>query len=558
MVSSSCGGQGISIGMADLERKKRYFFGSFVLDTSAASLCRGEEVLPLTRKRYEILLLLVENAGQLMLKEEILERIWPDQYIGEANLSNNIHTIRRLIEDDLRQPEMILTVHGRGYRFQGEVKVLDGSIPEENGALDGEEMSSPPEDSNGKAGQRSVRRARVALVGVVLFLGAVIGGWSIFRILSPKSDPKSQPVPAIPRPLTSFRGAERFPALSADGRMIGFTWAGDQGDQLGNEDIYVKQTVASEAIRVTTHPASDRKPTWSPDGHYLAFLRAARQAGEPYHLLIIPALGGAEREITRVDDGLDWSPDGQHLAVTGLSGPGGGMGIHLVGIEGGQRRRITEQAAKGGIYDSTPRFSPDGRTLAFLRYKSDIVCEIFVADLTSGTIRKITVDRVQVKSDTLHWSADGRRLYFISNRTGGHHLWQVAATGGVAEMVLNLSTPMTSFSIARQANTLVYINDQENTQIEIFETNGRGKRVCLIDSSLADRGAMWSPDGSQVVFSSDRTGWDELWLARKDCTGLRQLTSFRELGVGSPRWSPDGRLIAFDRRVNGQSDVYTI
>jgi len=79
--------------MAHLERKKRYFFGSFVLDTSAASLCRGEELLPLTRKRYEILLLLVENAGRLMLKEEILERIWPDQYVGESNLTNNIHAI---------------------------------------------------------------------------------------------------------------------------------------------------------------------------------------------------------------------------------------------------------------------------------------------------------------------------------------------------------------------------------------------------------------------------------------------------------------------------------
>jgi Tol biopolymer transport system component len=83
---------------------------------------------------------------------------------------------------------------------------------------------------------------------------AVIGGWSIFRVLSPQN----QPAPAIPRLLTSFPGAERFPALSGDGKMVAFTWAGDQMD---NDDIYVKQTVASEAIRVTTHPGSDRKPT---------------------------------------------------------------------------------------------------------------------------------------------------------------------------------------------------------------------------------------------------------------------------------------------------------
>ncbi|NDD65091.1 MAG: hypothetical protein EBZ36_14125, partial [Acidobacteria bacterium] len=95
-------------------------------------------------------------------------------------------------------------------------------------------------------------------------------------------------------------------------------------------------------------------------------------------------------------------------------------------------------------------------------------------------------------------------------------------------------------------------------QIEVFERNGNGKRACQINSSLTDRDATWAPDGSQLVFSSNRTGWNELWIARKDCTQLRQLTSFHEFGVGSPRWSPDGRQIAFDRRINEQSDIYTI
>ena len=538
--------------MADIKRQRKYFFGSFVLDTSGASLRRGDEHLPLTRKRYEILLLLVENAGRLLLKEEILERIWPDQYIDEANLTNSIYAIRRLIEDDPRKPQLIMTVPGRGYRFQGEVNVQDDSIPEENGALDAEERSGSSKDTGGEAGRWLAPRTRVVLIVVTLLLGAVIGGWTTFYILSQKSQPVAA---AIPHPLTSFPGPEKFPALSSDGKLIAFTWA---GDQLDNDDIYVKQTVESEVIRVTDHPGADRKPTWSPDGRYLAFLRGSKRAGEPNHLLIISAFGGIEREIARVDDGLDWSPDGQYIAITGLSGPDGGMGIYLVEVNGRQRRRITEHDAKGGTYDSTPRFSPDGRSLAFLRYKSDLLCDIFIADLTSGRIRQVTDDRENIKSETLHWSADGRTLYFISSRTGGNHLWQVKATGGAAEIVRSLSTPMTSFSIARQANTLAYINDQEDTQIEIFETNGSGKRSCLINASRADRGAVWSPDGSQVVFTSNRTGWDELWLVQKDCTGLRQLTSFREVGVGSPRWSPDGRWITFDRRVNGQSDVYTI
>ncbi|MEY3282365.1 MAG: Transcriptional regulator HilA [Acidobacteriota bacterium] len=80
------------------ESSKRYIFGPYTLETSSVMLLRGSKPVPLTRKRYEILLLLVENAGQVMAKEEIIERIWPDQFVEEANLANNIHALRRLIE----------------------------------------------------------------------------------------------------------------------------------------------------------------------------------------------------------------------------------------------------------------------------------------------------------------------------------------------------------------------------------------------------------------------------------------------------------------------------
>jgi Tol biopolymer transport system component/DNA-binding winged helix-turn-helix (wHTH) protein len=526
---------------------KSYVFGSFVLETSSGSLRRGGEAIPLTRKRYEILLLLVENAGRLMIKEEIFQKIWPDQYIDEANLSNNIYAIRRVIEDDPRRPKMILNVPGRGYKFQGEVRLLDASIPELNDIREGQASSDGSRNVSGWV----ARRGPVALIAFVIVLGAIVGGWSILGIIFTKR----QPVAARPRPLTSLPGAERFPALSSDGKLIAFTW---DGDELKNDDIYVKQTVESELIRITTHPSADRKPTWSPDGRFIAFLRSAKRTGEPNHLMIIPALGGAEREIARVDDGLDWSPDGKYLAITGLNELGGGSGIYLIDVNGGQRRQITEQAVNGGIYDSTPRFSPDGRSLAFLRYKDDVVGEIFIFDLTSGKIRQLTSEKKNIKSETLQWSADGQTLYFISNRAGGLYLWQVDLMRGIAEIFPNLPIPMTSFSIARESNTFVYINDQEDTQIEIFVRNRDSQRACLINSTLDDSGAIWSPDGSQIVFSSDRTGWPELWVAQKDCTQLRQLTSFREFGGGSPRWSPDGQLIAFDRRNGGRSDIYTI
>lgn len=527
--------------MDSVERANSYVFGQYILETSSATLRRGSVTIPLTRKRYEILLMLVENAGRVTVKEEILERIWPDQYIDEANLANNIHAIRRLIEDDPRHPTLIVTVPGRGYKFQGEVTI------------------STSEDSiSGGSGERIEERPAVELrrkfvyIGVALaLLGAVFTGWLIVRSLIMKRTPATSFI----QPLTAYPGIERSPALTADGKLIAFSW---DGDQLGNEDIYVRQTIESELVRITTHPSADREPRWSPDGHYIAFLRADEQAGGPQHLMIIPALGGTEREVARVDEGIDWSADGQYLATSGLNESGGGMGIFLVGVNSDQRKRLTTPPPNGGIFDSTPRFSPDGRSLAFLRYTSDAGCDIVNIELETGKIRQVTKARKSIKSRSLHWSADSQKLYFIASDGGAMQVWQVGLESGVTEVVPNLPTPITAFSIAREVDLLAYINEQHDTRIEIYEKDSEWKRTCLINSTRAEQGGIWSPDGSQLVFSSGRTGWIELWTAKKDCSQVRQLTNFREFGVGSPQWSPDGQEIAFDRRYRDETDIYTI
>ncbi len=515
-----------------------YSFGPYTLNKAGLELLKDGKQVPLTRKRFEVLLLLVENAGQVMLKEEILERIWPDQYIDEANLANNIHAIRRLIEEDPRTPRLIQTIPGRGYKFQGIVDVK-AILPVEVSAVKVETEQLPK--------SRMSTWLIVAVVGLFL---AGLTGWFLRR----STVPEKVATPSFPQPLTAYPGTERFPALTPDGKLIAFTW---NGDQLENEDIYVRQTIESELVRLTSHPGADQMPTWSPDGHYIAFLRSAEKKGNPRHLMVIPALGGTEREIALVDDGLDWSPDGQYLAISGLNESGGGMGIFLISIDGNVRRRLTSPPPKGGSFDSTPRYSPDGRSIAFLRYKSDAGCDLFLIDLTRGEERQLTIEKKLIKAHSLQWSGDGQRLYFLSNQGGVIQLWQVRLDNGIPEVVPNLPAPMTSYSIAHKSNLFAYVNEQNDTRIEILE-KGAEASPCLINSTRSDYGEQFSPDGSQILFCSSRTGFDELWIAQVDCRQVRQLTNFREFGVGSPRWSPDGQQIVFDRRNREESDIYTI
>lgn len=225
----------------------KYVFESFILDTDKVALIEGTDQLTLTRKKYEILLMLVTNAGRLLTKSEIIDQIWPDQNIEEGNLTNQIHSLRRLLRDDPRKPHIIITVQGLGYRFQPEVTVVtEADEPQNIPALPVEPPRRP--------------RVKLAVAGLLVLVTIVAMTSWLMRSRSRRSD---LPVAPVPIQLTAYPGVEQYPALSPDGSLIAYTW---DGGNLHNRDIYIQQTDGSRQVRVTSYPGADRQPVWSPDG----------------------------------------------------------------------------------------------------------------------------------------------------------------------------------------------------------------------------------------------------------------------------------------------------
>lgn len=103
-----------------------YEFGPFRLDAVERSFRRGDESVPLTPKAFDLLLLLVQNKGHLLEKDEIMTRLWPETFVEEANLSNNISLLRKALNDDIGRHRYIETVPRRGYRFIAEVSRVQG------------------------------------------------------------------------------------------------------------------------------------------------------------------------------------------------------------------------------------------------------------------------------------------------------------------------------------------------------------------------------------------------------------------------------------------------
>ena len=104
-----------------------YAFGPFRLDATEQQLRRGDHVLPLTAKAFDVLHLLVRNAGRTVTKEEFMSEVWAGTVVEEANLTDNISTLRQALEDDAREPKYIQTVPKRGYRFVAGVHTATSS-----------------------------------------------------------------------------------------------------------------------------------------------------------------------------------------------------------------------------------------------------------------------------------------------------------------------------------------------------------------------------------------------------------------------------------------------
>lgn len=496
-----------------LQTNHLYEFGPFRLDTRERLLARANVTIPLAPKAFDLLLVLIERHGHLLDKEELLQAVWPDSFVEESNLSSYIALIRKTLGEGESGQRYIETVPKRGYRFVAEVREARSAEEE---VLIPEQVSATAATTSSPA-KRAHRQTRIwrwltALSILGLMISAAVW-WIAFRRSPPLPPPQIVP-------FTAFPGNEMQPSFSPDGNQIAFVWDGEN-----NQDIYVKQLGNESLLRLTTHPAADLWPCWSPDG--------------------------------------EW------LAVQDKSSPAEPAGIFLVARATGEKRKLTAPPAAAHA-DRFPAISPDGKTVAFVRFSSSGVGDLYLVPTASGDARRLTFDNTGTASPV--WTPDGREILFLSERGGGYGLWRVSATGGTPTPVEAAGRNLTYLAISRQGHRLAWTqtsNDLNIWRMELTDaalskgqqqsppSSKLGKSAKLVISSTrGDVSPEFSPDGKRIAFASNRSGRSEIWVA--DSTGEHpvQLTAFQRGAAGSPRWSPDARQIVFDARPADSADIY--
>ncbi len=556
--------------MKDKQTQEFYEFSQFRLDVEKRRLSCGEEIIPLTPKEFEVLFLLVENAGQVVEKNQLLETVWKDTFVEEGTLTRNISWLRKkLAAHDADDRQIIETLPKLGYRFLPEItkspepafviteqiiqefqieesiEFVPSSNENEISFIDGKIVETPKIKALPAPLNKQI--SMLWLIPILLIFSALaVSGYYAYL-----SRNRSNPILASKiAPFSGLPGRETSPSFSPDGKQIAYSW--DGGIDGGNLDIYVKLVGAGEPMRLTNTETDEINPTFSPDGKSIAFVRNFPNRNE---IFLIPALGGAERQL---DDNvgfasLSFSPDGKYLAAANLDLSEKKAGIYLINLANGEKTQFT--TPENPAVDLSPRFSPDGKSLAFIRYFSSFRREIFVVPAEGGEPRQITFDDTRIYG--LDWNNDSRKLFFTSYRTGNQlSLWQISLDEKSEPQIIPTgSKDMDNLAISPDGKIVAFVENTTDENIWEFEANAPPRP--LIRSTRADHSPQFSPDGSQIVFASDRTGNYEIWLADADGKNQRQLTDTKE-SAGSPRFSPDGKFIVYDAQIAGGSDIYTI
>ncbi len=570
-------------------------FGPFDLDVRAAELRNGATRLKVPLQSIQVLKALLEQPGELVTRDELRERLWPSNTFVdfEHGLNAAVRRLRHVLGDSAGAPRSIETLPRRGYRFIGAVEATVAvTVPGEAGpeassgqAGHGDVPAEPTGDhtpvqtsrTSTAGGPSAVEPAstparfprlitRLALAAAAVIMALVTA--AVFGRGSPR-DRRAAFVPERLTRLTYEPGYHARPSLTPDGGMV--VYAADRGSNL---DVWLQHTNGGPPLRLTDDPAADWQPTLSPDGTHIAF-RSERDGGG---LFVIPVLGGTTRRLSRFGYLPQWAPDGRHLLFVErlVRTTDAAPSLYLVPFSGGEPRRVVEQlTARAPVFCCFRgvAWHPDGRRIstlstdfgtrwAFTTYSID-TDGVAVSDTSAAVGSDLEADPNLGEErlfSSLAWAPSGNAVYFLAYADGIRSLWRVAIDPrtlrwtAAPQRVTTGPVSLRDFAISHTGTRMVFSTFEDALRLWALPRDEASGSIVAAGSPIGIDGA-WttapdvSRDGTRLAYVDQRGGRREIHVRDLRTGAERVLFPGDDFQRSHPRWSADGTLLSYSRRL---------
>lgn len=542
-----------------------YRYKNLVLNTRTRQLFRDEIPIPINQRTLEVLIFLVEKNGQVALRDEIIAAVWPHSIVSETNLYTQISALRLSLSGEAVPDNLIRTVPGVGYRIDRWEMISETDQSGES-IIPHPTPDPPPRADSGKP----LRWCRRIIVSIPVLIGVLVVVLFLAIIFESKWMPLGPSEIIDLRPKSGFK---KSLSTSPDGRFIVYLESSSSGasplqEQSEYESLFIQQIESGEVTELTSRRhRRNLDVVWGPDAGHITLISRPEIQSDRNELIAVDLTDQSEKTIGEVrEGGLDWhSGLGSFVVCDGSDGESSRQ-LWLINRSGRTRRQLTTSTSNQMV-DSLPRFSPDGKMVAFVRRQNEWTGDLHVIDTAGGTPRRVTFD--QQKIVDLEWTPDSREILFVSNRTGGQRLWQVSLNSKSSPRpVHSVTGEVQNFTLNPAGNEIAYIAPANDTVIEINPLPSSGIRAliklnspsipCRIDATGYDHSPVFSPNNRMIAFVSNQSGNEEVWVADVDCRNPRQISLFGHSRLGVPVWAPDGASLAVEVMIDGQSDIFEI
>ncbi|HEX6717337.1 MAG TPA: winged helix-turn-helix domain-containing protein, partial [Pyrinomonadaceae bacterium] len=525
-----------------------YRFGDFIVDTDQKVLLRQDKALPLTPKLFETLLILVENSGRIVQKEQFMERLWPHTFVEEANLTSNIQQLRKSLGDNARQPHYIETVTKRGYRFIANVQRVE---PHNNGEVRSrsEITETSPTATPAAVTDRKRLKRKVVIALAIAALVIVCGGFVFWRYLNASSKHLGDLVANLPLKIERLTasGQSRSAAISPDGRYVAYTQMFK-----GRYSIWIRQLTTNTNSEIVSPTDNIIGMAFSHSGEYLYFV-----AGDPSALYRVSLLGGVPNKILeRLEGKFSLSLDDSRIAFIRVSTNSNGQQEHALLIansDGTNESKLLSRQYPDKL--DAPAWSPDGESIVCAYGNSAAgsqgvsLLEISAVD---GSTRELSGEKFY-NIGKIAWlpQKTGLIMSAAKKSEGYRQLWRVSYPGlQFTEITAGLSS-FSDLSLTSNGDKVVTSQSTRTFDLWVGPT-GDSENLKKI-TAVMDK-FCWTPDG-RLVYSLNTIGNVDLWLMRPDGQEQRQLT-LNSATNDAPTVTPDGRYIVFISNRAGAFQVW--